>query len=88
VNTTMCWKCNHVYPIDAPRCYKCNAANANVDPDKAQAEAWNERPDRPTRAAIIGCISAHFGVNESVALDWILAEFRGDIEFAARREVA
>jgi len=42
----------------------------------------------PTRAAIIGCISAHFGVNESVALDWILAAFRGNIEYAARKEAA
>ena len=84
MNTTICWRCNHIYPITAEKCPECGAANANVDPDKAQAEAWNERPDRPTRAAIIGCISAHFGVNESVALDWILAEFRGDIEFAAR----
>ena len=44
--------------------------------------------DRPSRAAIIGCIAAHFGVNEDVALDWILAEFRGDIAFAARKEAA
>ena len=42
----------------------------------------------PTRAAIIGCISAHFGVNEYVALDWILAEFRGDIEFAQKKVAA
>ena len=43
---------------------------------------------RPSRGAIIGCIASHFGVNEDMALDWVLAEFRGDIAFAARKEAA
>ena len=59
-----------------------------VDPAQPGSDKAVVVTSRPTRAAIIGCISAHFGVNEYVALDWILAEFRGDIEFEARREVA
>ena len=93
MNTTLCWRGNHVYPITDEVCPVCNAANANVDWEKASAEIAHDfglppKADHPTRSAIIGCIAAHFGVNESVALDWILAEFRGDIEFAARREAA
>ena len=125
MNTTMCWKCNHVYPIDAPRCYKCNAANANVDPDKATAEAAaieasrknaqlkaQEQPfksgsmpvvthpfpatgtivptvaNRPSRSEMLSVLGSTFGGDADTALGWILAEFRGDIEFAARREAA
>ena len=128
MNTTLCWKGNHVYPIMDKKCPVCGATNANVDPDRAKIEetgfsveeqrkaaqfASQTKPfngqkkpndsrdyversfgfpvppaDRPSRAAIIGCIAAHFGVNEDMALDWILAEFRGDIEFSARKEAA
>jgi len=123
--TTLCWKCNHVYSLKAEKCDACGATNANVNPDRAKIEetgfsieeqrkaaqlASQAKPfksgsmavtqpfpatgtiipkdSRPTRSAIIGCIAAHFGVNESVALDWVLAEFRGDIEFSARKEAA
>jgi len=44
--------------------------------------------DRPSRAAIIGCIASHFGVENTVVMDWILAEFRGDIAFAQKQEAA
>ena len=89
MNTTLCWKGNHVYPITAEKCPVCGAANANVDNEKAAAEI-NAMPkaDRPSRAALLGCIASHFGVENNVALDWILAEFRGDIEFSARKEAA
>ena len=114
--TTLCWKCNHVYPLTAATCDKCGATNANVDPDRAKIEetgfsieehrkaaqiAAQTKPfkhsgnvyvsakeERPSRGAIIGCIASHFGVNEDMALDWVLAEFRGDIAFAARKEAA
>lgn len=35
---TICWSCNQLYLIDDPWCPYCEATNANVNPEAAQAE--------------------------------------------------
>ena len=44
--------------------------------------------NRPSRSEMLSVLGSTFGGDADTALGWILAEFRGDIEFAARREVA
>ena len=36
------------------------------------------KDDRPSRAALIGCVSAHFGVADAVAVRWLSSEFSGE----------
>lgn len=33
--TTCCWRCNAAYPMHSTPCPKCDAINANVDPEGA-----------------------------------------------------
>jgi len=35
---TMCWRCNHLYPIEYISCPECYATNPNYDLRKAQLE--------------------------------------------------
>lgn len=42
-------------------------------------------PVRPSRQAILASISSTFGVCEEDALEWIIAEFAGDIQFESRK---
>jgi len=44
--------------------------------------------NRPSRSEMLSVLGNTFGGDADTALGWILAEFRGDIEFAARREAA
>jgi hypothetical protein len=36
--TSMCWNCNHSYPVGTDKCPQCGATNANVDFYTAQQE--------------------------------------------------
>ncbi len=36
--TTLCWACNHCYPIGYDACPKCDATNGNADPERAIEE--------------------------------------------------
>ena len=40
---TLCWNCDHAYPMSDARCDRCGATNGNVDPERANAEALGER---------------------------------------------
>ena len=42
------------------------------------------RPARPTRGELLNAISSEFAASDEVALEWIIAEFGGDIEFNRR----
>ena len=43
--TTLCWKCPTVYPMDDRECPHCHAPNANVDFEAARIALERERED-------------------------------------------
>jgi hypothetical protein len=45
---TCCWRCSTFYNRRARACKHCGAANANVDADKANAEAFAWREPTPS----------------------------------------
>lgn len=47
MDTTLCWKCSKPYPIEAEKCPHCEAANANVDYEKAKLEELQESEMNP-----------------------------------------
>jgi len=60
------------------------AAPVPVLSDKAVADANAARNLRPSRKELILMLADGFDVSEQTALDWILAEFAGDIQFNNR----
>lgn len=42
ITKTHCWKCKAEYERIAAQCPSCGAVNANVDPDRASAEALHQ----------------------------------------------
>lgn len=51
--TTLCWACSYPYAIDRAFCPKCDAANANYDPQRALEEMEKQAEEarrRLTRA--------------------------------------
>jgi len=48
-DTTLCWRCPTVYPMNDRDCPNCHATNANVDFEKALSEgAADIRSDLPS----------------------------------------
>lgn len=43
------------------------------------------KPVRPSRGELLNAISSYFGISDELALDWILQEFRGDIQHEEKK---
>lgn len=41
MGTTICWRCNEIYPLEDRNCPNCEATNGNIDPIQAQIELKN-----------------------------------------------